>query len=59
MLDDETPYCVGLKVEDFKKLDFSKIDLKEYMNYALKTYKRQVNNKMKQETLERIKERLK
>jgi hypothetical protein len=38
-------------------LDFSKIDLKEYMNYALKTYKKQVNNDMKQGTLERIKEK--
>lgn len=59
MLDDETPYCVGLRVRDFKKLDFSKINLKEYMNYALKTYKKQVNNKMKLETLDRIKEKLK
>lgn len=57
MLDDETPYCVGLKIEDFKKLDFSKIDLKEYMNYALKTYKKQVSDKMKQETLDRIKQK--
>ena len=57
MYDDDTPYCTGIRVKHFKMLDFSKIDLKEYMNYALKTYKKQVNNDMKQETLERIKEK--
>jgi hypothetical protein len=46
---------VGLKVKDFKRLDFSRIDLKEYMNYALGTYRKKVSDKMKQETLDRIK----
>jgi conjugal transfer mating pair stabilization protein TraN len=54
---DDNPYCVGLRMKDFKRLDFSRIDLKEYMNYALGTYRKKVSDKMKQETVERVKEK--
>ena len=54
---DDDPYCVGIKVKDFKRLDFSRIDLTEYMNYALGTYRKRVSDKMKEETLDRIRQK--
>ena len=54
---DDDPYCVRLRLRDFKRLDFSRIDLKEYMNRALGTYRKKVSDKMSQETLDRIKQK--